>query len=107
MPVKETIEYREFSIDGCPMGGSVSVVFSGFYMCKMEEDVVVSAKLIFYKRHVDDRYIRRKNNINDKSFQNSYQKNIKLTLEENSKNLLDIEIIKKNNTVSTQVFTKL
>ena len=47
-------------IDGWPMGGPVSVVFSDIYMCKMEEDVVVTAKPIFYKRYVDNTYIRRK-----------------------------------------------
>ena len=36
------------------MGGPVSVVFTDIFMCKMEEDVVVPAKLIFYKRYVDD-----------------------------------------------------
>ena len=41
-------------IDGCSMGGPVSVVFSDIFMCKMEEDVVVPAKPIFYKRYVDE-----------------------------------------------------
>ena len=44
-------------IHGCPMGGPVSVVFSETFMCKMEEDVVVPAKPIFYKRYVDGTYI--------------------------------------------------
>ena len=78
-------------------------------MCKMEYDVVVLAKPIFYKRYVDDVYIPRKENLNDVLFQNlnSYHKSIKLTLEENPKMILDIEIIRKNNTISTQVLTKL
>ena len=63
-------------VDGCPIGGPASVVFSDIFMCKMEEDVVVPAKPIFYKRFVDDTYIRRKKNVNDELFQhlNSYQK---------------------------------
>ena len=62
-------------IDGYPMGGPVSVVFSDIFTCKMEDDVVVPAKPIFYK------------NVNDELFRylNSYQTNIKLTLEENPK----------------------
>ena len=36
------------------MGGPVSVVFSDIFMCKMEEDVVVPAEPIFYKRYVDE-----------------------------------------------------
>ena len=67
------------------MGGPVSVVFSDIFMCKMGEDVVVPVKPIFYKRYVDDTYIRKKKNVNDKEFQNlnCYHINIKLTLEEN------------------------
>ena len=96
-------------IDGCPMGGPLSVVLSDIFMRKMEENVVVPAKPIFYKHYVNDTYIRRKKNINDELFQNlnCYHTNIKLTLEENPRKFLDAEIIRKNNTISTQVFTKL
>ena len=75
----------------------------------MEEDVVVPAKPIFYKRYVDETYIRRKKNVNDELFQNlnCYHTNIKLNLEENPRKFLDTKIIRKNNTISTQVFTKL
>ena len=41
-------------------------------------------------------------NVKDELFQN-----FKTTLEENPRKLLDTEIIRKNNTISTQVFTKL
>ena len=37
-------------IDGCPMGGPISVVLSDIYVCKMEEDIVTPSKLLFYKR---------------------------------------------------------
>ena len=47
-------------IDGCPVGGPISVVFSDIYMCKMQEDVVKPLKPIFYKRSVDDTDIKRK-----------------------------------------------
>ena len=77
-------------------------------MYKMEEDVVVPAKPVFYK-HVDDTYIRRKKNVNDELVQNlnSYHRNIKLTLEENPRKFLDTEIIRKNNIISNKVFGKL
>ena len=77
------------------MSGPVSVVLSDIYIFKMEEDVVVLAKPIIYKRYLDDAYIRRIKNVNDELFQNlnSYNKNIKLTLEENPRKFLDIEII--------------
>ena len=91
------------------MGDPVSVAFLDIFMCKMEEDVVVPAKPIFYKRYVDDTYIRRKKNVNDELFQNlnCCHTSIKLTLEENPRKFLDTEIIRKNNTISTPVFTKL
>ena len=45
--------------DGSPMGGPISVVFPDIYMCKMEFGVVVPTKSLFYKRYVDDTYVRR------------------------------------------------
>ena len=72
-------------IDGCPMGGPMSVVFTDIYMCKMEDDVVVPIKPIFYKRYVDDTYIRRKKNTKNELFENlnTYHDNIKFTIKEN------------------------
>ena len=69
-------------VDGCPMGGPISVVFSDIYVCKMEEDTVIPANSIFYKRYVDDTYVRRRKHETDKLFidLNSYHENIKLTL---------------------------
>ena len=46
-------------IDGCAMGGLISVDFSDIYVSKMEEDIVTPMKLHFYKRYVDGTYIRR------------------------------------------------
>ena len=86
------------------MGGHVSVVFSDIFTCKMEDGVVDPAKPIFYKRYVDNTYIRRKKNVNDELFQNlnCYHTNIKLTLEENPRKFLDTEIIRKKNTKLTK-----
>ena len=47
------------------MGGPMSVVFADIYMCKMEDDVVTPIKPMFYKRYVDDTYLKRKNNTKD------------------------------------------
>ena len=81
------------------MGGHVSVVFLDVNMCNMKEGVVVPGKPSFYKRYFDDTYICGKLNFNDE-FQNlnSYHNNMKLTLEENPGEFLNIEIIRKNNT---------
>ena len=46
-------------IDGYPMGGPISVVFTNIYMCKMEDDVAAPLKPISYKRYVDDACERR------------------------------------------------
>ena len=41
-------------INGCPMGGPISVVFSDIDVCKIVEDIVIPENPIFYKRYVDD-----------------------------------------------------
>ena len=53
-------------VDGCIMGVLLSVTFSNIYMGKMENDVLVPSKFIFYCRFVDDIYSGRKlgNNVN-------------------------------------------
>ena len=68
-------------IDGCHMGGPISVVFADIYMCKMEDNVVAPLKPIFYIRYVDDTYLRKKNTT-EKLFEklNTYHDNIKLTI---------------------------
>ena len=79
-------------------------------MCKMEEDVVVPTKPILANvMLMIHTYIHRKKNVNDELLWNlnSYRKNIKLTLEKNPNKFLDTEIIRKNNIISTQMFTKL
>ena len=95
-------------VDGCPLGGPLSVVLSDIFMCKMEYDVVVPAKPIFYKRYADDTYVRRKNNDVEKLFEelNSYNEDIKLTLEVNPTKFLDTELVRENGEVTTQVFSK-
>ena len=68
-------------IDGCPMGGPISAVLSDIFICKMEEDTVATSKPLFYKRYVDDTYVRRKKNETDELYNapNLYHQNIKLT----------------------------
>ena len=46
-------------VDGSTMGGPLSVTFSDIYMVKMENDVVIPSKPIFYRRFVDEIYSRR------------------------------------------------
>ena len=95
-------------VGDCIMGGTTSVVFLDKFMCKIELDVVVSAKPIFYKRYVDGTYVRRKKNDVDKLFEklNSYNENIKLMLEVNPTKFLDMELVRENGEITTQVFSK-
>ena len=95
-------------VDGCPIGGPISIVYSDIFMCKMELDVVVHAKPIFHKCYVVDTYVRRKENDVDKLFEklNFYNENIKLTLEVNPANFLDTESIRENGEITMQIFSK-
>ena len=58
-------------IHDCPMGGpiSVAVAFSDIYVSKMEEDIVAPMKPYFYKRYLDDKFMRRKKNKPDSLFE--------------------------------------
>ena len=60
--------------DGWTMGGPLSVTFSDISMIKMENDIVIPTKPLFYRRYVDDICNRRKKNIDDSLFKalNSY-----------------------------------
>ena len=73
------------------MGEPISVALSDIYVCKMEEDVVTLSTHLFYKRYVDDIYVRRKKNETDKLYNalNSYHQNIKLTLKLDPTKFLD------------------
>ena len=47
-------------IDGCLIGGPLSVRFSNICMTKTEEENVKPTKLSFYERFVDDRISKKK-----------------------------------------------
>ena len=94
--------------DGGTMGGPLSVTFSDIFMIKMENDIVIPMKPIFYRRYVDDIYSRRKKNIEDSLFNalNSYHQNIKLTIEINPIKFLDTHLHNKDGTFATKVYRK-
>ena len=95
-------------IDGCPMGGPISVVFSNIFCVKMKLDVVKPLKPKLYKRYVDDIYSKRIKNQPDKLFEklNNYHPNIKLTIEVNPSKFLDTKIMIKNGIIETSVVVK-
>ena len=91
------------------MGGPLSVVLANIFLTKMEKDIITPHKPIFYKRYVDDIYVRRKKDINDTLFEkiNKFHSNIKFTIEKEPKKFLDTEIIKDNNNeIHTKVYRK-
>ena len=94
--------------NGCTMGGPLSVTLSDIHMIRMETDVVVPIRLIFYKRYIDDIYNRRQKNTSDVLYDalNNYHAKIKLTIETNSQRFLDTEIIHINGTIETKVHRK-
>ena len=96
-------------IDGCTMGGPLSVVLANIFLSKMEKDIITPHNPIFYKRYVDDIYVRRKKDESDILFDemNKFHKNIKFTIEKDPKKFLDTEITKTDdNIIETKVHRK-
>ena len=95
-------------VDGCPLGGPISVVLSNIFCVKMEFDVVKPLKPKLYKRYVNDIHSKRIKNQPDKIFDklNNHHPNIKLTIEINPSKFLDTEIMIKNSIIETSVVIK-
>ena len=97
-------------VDGCPMGGAISVIMSGIHMNRLEKEPVMPLKPKFYKRYVDETITKRKKNTDfDELFQNmnSHHPNIKLTVETNPTRFLDTAFSKNlDGSVTTKVFRK-
>ena len=75
----------------------------------MEEKLVSPASLIFYICYVDDTFVRRKKNLENKLFKvlNTFHRIIKLTLEENPTKFLDTHLTsRKNGSYFFQVVNK-
>ena len=90
------------------MGGLLSVTLLDIWMVKMENNIVIPHKPIFYKRYVDDIINRRKKHEADLLFKKlyDYHPKIKLTIEISPPKFLDTEIIILNNEVVTSVHRK-
>ena len=88
--------------------GPSSVTLSDIYMTKMENDIVVLTKPVFYRRYVDDIYNRSEKNTEDKLYHslNNYHKNIKLTTEVSPTKFLDTHLYNQNGTYITHVHRK-
>ena len=65
----------------------------------MEQSVVKPMKPLFYKRYVDDTYVRRKKGVTDDLFEalNNHHENLRFTVEKNPSTFLDSNIIRLPN----------
>ena len=95
-------------IDGCTMGGPLSVTFSDIHMTRTEINVVRPEKPLFCRCFVDDITNRRKKNEHDIIFENlnKYHPKINLTIEVNPCKFLDTKIINNKGNITTDVFRK-
>ena len=94
-------------VDGCTMGGPLSVSFSDIYIVKLENDVVTPSKPIFYYRFVDDIYSKWKLGDNVLFDQlNNYHPNIKLAIEVNPSKFLNTKFTNINGAYKFNVYQK-
>lgn len=98
---------------GCAMGSPISSVIAQLVLEDLEENIIKNYdhKINFYKRYVDDCITAIDETfINDFLSQlNSYHPKLQFTFEmekNNSINFLDLTLIKKNNKILTQWYTK-
>ena len=92
-------------IDGCTIGGPLSVIFSDIYMTKMKEEVAKPTNPSFYKRFVDDIISKKKKDQPDLLFENlnNHHPNIKYTIETMPQKILDKKIIYEDYQIKTKV----
>ena len=95
-------------IDGCTMGCPLSVTFSNIYMIKMESEIVIPQKLLFYRRYIDDICNRRKKSTHDELFEklNNYHPKMKITIEVNATKFLDTSLHLNNGIYDFKVYRK-
>ena len=95
-------------IDGCTMGGPLSVTFSDIFMVKMENEIVSPLRPMFYRRYVDDIFNRRKKDSEDILFNNlnNYHRKIKMTIEIQPSKFLDTKLNCVNGIYETMVYRK-
>ena len=82
-------------VEGFTMGGPLSVTLVKIHLKRMNNDVVIPLKPIFYRRFVDDIINRRKKNIPDQLFLklNNYHRNIELTIKISPTNFFDTQLV--------------
>ena len=92
-------------IDGCAMGGPLSVILLDIHMVKTENEVARPRNPPFYKRFVDDIYSKR-NKFQQEDLKD-FHPYITLTIEVNPERFLDTKIILNNGgVVKAQIYRK-
>ena len=92
---------------GCTMEEPLSVTFSDIYTAKMENDVVIPSKPIFYCRFIEDIYSRQKLGDNVLfDWLSNYHSSIKLSIEVNPSRFLDTKLTNINNVSKLYVYQK-
>ena len=88
---------------GCTMGGPLSVTLADIHLIRMDTDVVVPTRPIFYKRYADEIYNRRQRNTVHELFDglNKYRPKVKLTIDTNPLRFLDTVIFRNNGLIGT------
>ena len=88
------------------MGGPLSVPLAELHMIRVENDVAIPLKPIFYRRFVDDIINCRKKNVPDELFfkLKNYHRNTKLTIEISPVKFPDTQLVNLNRKI--QKFTE-
>ena len=92
-------------VEGCPVGGLISVVLSNILCVKMKPDLVKPLKPKLYIHYVNDIYSKRIKNQREECSKklNNYHLNIKFITQLNPSKFLDIGILIKNGIIETSV----
>ena len=95
------------------MGSPLGPVLANIFMVKLERNIIstLSNDILLWKRYVDDTFCFIKLTSINKVLGtlNSYQTNIKFTIEietENKTSFLDVLLIRNNSLISTEVYRK-
>ena len=89
------------------MGDSLLVTLADIQMIRTENGVVKPLKPVFHRRHVDDKYSRKKN-LTDQLYHelNNYHPNINLNTEIDPKRFLDAKANTKSGKIEIAVYIK-
>ena len=94
--------------NGLTICGPLSVVLADIHIIRVETDIVVPIRPIFYKRYVDDIYNRCQKNAVDKLYDglNNYHPKVRLTIETNPLRFLDKKIVHNNGMIEARLHMK-